>query len=80
MIFDNSKSVKGSLLVTAVQLFAEYIVWFPIDLVFNQKIIDRFFDNLKSKNFIRNDIIKCFGKIFEYNLEKINNNEDLFKI
>ena len=63
MIFDNSKSVKGSLLVTAVQLFAEYIVWFPIDLVFNQKIIDRFFDNLTSMNFIRNDIIKCFGKI-----------------
>ena len=80
IIFDNSQSVKGSLLVIAVQLFAEYIVWFPIDLVFNQKIIDRFFDNLKSKNFIRNDIIKCFGKIFEYNLEKINNNEDLFKI
>ena len=74
-IFENSQSVKQSLLVESVQLYAEYTTWFPVDYVFNQKIIETFLNNIKTMPFIRNEIIKCIGQLFAFHIEKpVNNN------
>ena len=72
-IFDNAQNVKQSLLIQAVELFAEYTTWFPINYVFDSKIIGTFLENLKTMPFIRVEVIKCIGQIFSINFEdKIN--------
>ena len=72
-IFDNSANVKQSLLIEAVKLFAEYTTWFPIEYVFNDKIITQFLSNIKTMPFIRVEVIKCIGQIFAINFDdKIN--------
>lgn len=68
-IFDNASNVKQTLLVEAVKLFAEYTTWFPLEFVFNEKIITQFLQYLKSMNFIRVEVIKCIGQIFAINYE-----------
>ena len=78
-IFNNSQSVKQSLLVEAVQLYAEYTTWFPVNYVFNQTIISTFLENIRKMPFIRNETIKCIGQLFAFHIDKpdnMNNNNN----
>lgn len=62
-IFENSTSVKSSLLIEAIKLFSGYVKWFPLEYVFRQDILTKFLNDLKNIPTIRLEVIKCLGEI-----------------
>lgn len=65
-IFENSQSVKGSLLIEAVKLYALNIRYFPYEYVFRNDIVTRFLNDIKNLPQIRVEVLKCFNEICKY--------------
>lgn len=62
-IFENSQSVKPSLLSEAVKLYASNIKYFPFDYVFRNDIVTRFLNDIKNMPQIRVEVLKFFNEI-----------------
>ena len=62
-IFENSQSVKHSLLAEAVKLYANNIKYFPYEYVFRNDIVTRFLNDIKNMPQIRVEVLKCFNEI-----------------
>ena len=58
LIMNNSNSVSKNLLIKAIQLFAEYMNWFPINLILNQEIIKKTLLNIKDLSSCRTETMK----------------------
>ena len=75
LIISNSNSVGKNLLIKAIQLFAEYMNWFPINLTLNKDIMMRTLLNFKEFGFCRTETMKCLGSLFGIKMSNLPVNE-----
>jgi len=75
VIINNSNSVSQNLLIRAIQLFAEYMNWFPINLTLNQDIMKKILMNFKDKASCRTETMKCLGSLFGIKMKNLSQNE-----
>ena len=71
LIMNNSNSVSKNLLIKAIQLFAEYMNWFPINLILNQEIIKKTLLNIKDLSSCRTETMKCLGNLFGIKMKNL---------
>ena len=62
-IFENSGSVKHTLLLEAMKLYSGFIKWFPLEFVFREDLLSKFLSDMKTMNFLRLNTMKCFAEI-----------------
>ena len=75
LIMSNSNSVNKNLLIKSIQLFAEYMNWFPINMTLNQDIMMKTLKNFKELSFCRTETMKCLGSLFGIKMKNIPPNE-----
>ena len=75
LIISNSNSVNKNLLIKAIQLFAEYMNWFPINLTLNQDIMMKTLINFKELGSCRTETMKCLGNLFGIKMKNLSLNE-----
>ena len=75
LIISNSNSVNKNLLIKAIQLFAEYMNWFPINLTLNQDIMMKTLINFKELGSCRTETMKCLGNLFGIKKKNLSLNE-----
>ena len=75
LIINNSNSVSQNLLIRAIQLFAEYMNWFPINLTLNQDIMKKTLMNFKDMASCRTETMKCLGSLFGIKMKNLSQNE-----
>ena len=75
LIINNSNSVTKNLLIKAIQLFAEYMNWFPINLTLNQDIMMKTLVNFRELSFCRTETMKCLGNLFGIKMNNLSQNE-----
>ena len=75
LIMNNSNSVSKNLLIKAIQLFAEYMNWFPINLTLNQEIMKKTLMNFKDLSSCRTETMKCLGNLFGIKMKNLSQNE-----
>ena len=75
LIINNSNSVNKNLLIKAIQLFAEYMNWFPIGLALNQEIMKKTLLNFKELSSCRTETMKCLGNLFGIKMKNLSPNE-----
>ena len=75
LIINNSNSVSKTLLIRAIQLFAEYMNWFPINLTLNQDIMKKTLLNFKDMASCRTETMKCLGNLFGIKMKNLSQQE-----
>ena len=75
LIINNSNSVSKTLLIRAIQLFAEYMNWFPINLTLNQDIMKKTLLNFKDMSSCRTETMKCLGNLFGIKMKNLSQQE-----
>ena len=75
LIMNNSNSVSKNLLIKSIQLFAEYMNWFPINLTLNQEIMKKTLLNFKDLSSCRTETMKCLGNLFGIKMKNLSQNE-----
>ena len=75
LIMNNSNFVSKNLLIKAIQLFAEYMNWFPINLILNQEIIKKTLLNIKDLSSCRTETMKCLGNLFGIKMKNLSQND-----
>ena len=75
LIINNSNSVSKNLLIKAIQLFAEYMNWFPINMALNQEIMKKTLLNFKELGSCRTETMKCLGNLFGIKMKNLSQNE-----
>ena len=76
LIMNNSNQVKQSVLIQSIKLFAEYMNWFPINLILNQDIMRKSLTNFKELSFCRTETMRCLGNLFgiKFSISMLNGN------
>ena len=67
--------MSQNLLIRAIQLFAEYMNWFPINLTLNQDIMKKTLMNFKDMASCRTETMKCLGSLFGIKMKNLSQNE-----
>ena len=68
-VFNNAQTLGNIVLLDALKLYAEYSNWFPVNYVFDQNILQKLFNYIRSDNVeIKMQIIRCLGKIMNYSI------------
>ena len=75
LIINNSNSVSKTLLIRAIQLFAVYMNWFPINLTLNQDIMKKTLLNFKDMSSCRTETMKCLGNLFGIKMKNLSQQE-----
>ena len=75
LIINNSNSVSKTLLIRAIQLFAEYMNWFSINLTLNQDIMKKTLLNFKDMSSCRTETMKCLGNLFGIKMKNLSQQE-----